>query len=339
MNKNIIRNKRLPLIFIILIVILTTAYLFLKPSFNYLSGYLSKTEAVEANVLVVEGWLPYYAIEMAFNEFQKNGYEYIITTGMKSTEEYYKVSSNGYLIFYPKNRFSTSGAPGKHLIEVDAFSELGNENRAHFNLFINDSIKADFYSEVHKKKYSINWFGPLNMIDSIMVEFDNDSFGEFGDRNLYVKDITIDHKIVIPYLNNSVYDISEPDGKNRIINNFVSNAELARYRLIILGVDSTLITAVPGERSRINRTLTSALAMHDWLDKSGLEVKGINIISSGTHARRTWMTYNKILKKKYAIGIISLPDNINGTSRKSRILKTFRETIGIIYYWLILIPY
>ena len=50
---------------------------------------------------------------------------------------------------------------------------------------------------------------------------------ESGDRNLYVKGISIDNGLVmIPYLNNSVYDISTSDGHVRMVNNFNSGAEM-----------------------------------------------------------------------------------------------------------------
>jgi hypothetical protein len=99
-----------------------------------------------------------------------------------------------------------------------------------------------------------------------------------------------------------------------------------------------MVVAVPGKRVRINRTLSSALAFRDWLKTSDIEVIGINIVTRGTHARRTLMTYNKILDKKYEIGIISLPD-YREHSRKFKVLRTIRESFGLLYYWIILIPY
>ena len=69
---NSMKRKVLLIVLIIFISILTLGYIFLKPAFNYLSGYLSKSEQVKANVLVVEGWLPEYALEMAYKEFEKN---------------------------------------------------------------------------------------------------------------------------------------------------------------------------------------------------------------------------------------------------------------------------
>jgi hypothetical protein len=172
-----------------------------------------------------------------------------------------------------------------------------------------------------------------------MIQFTNDRVDEQGDLNLSIKDIVIDDTLIIPYLHNSEYDISELDNKRRLINNYDSAAERAKSLLVSQGIDSTIIIAVPARKARINRTLTSALAFRDWLTKSGLNVRGINILSSGPHARRTWMTYNKVLDGKYNIGIISLPSENNNPSKIGRAIKTLRETVGIVYYWFILIPY
>jgi hypothetical protein len=105
------------------------------------------------------------------------------------------------------------------------------------------------------------------------------------------------------------------------------------------GIDSSLLTALPCKKAKLNRTLASALAFRDWLKASNIEVKGINIVTIGTHARRTWMTYNKVLNEKYDIGIISLPDFKSGSSKKYKVLKTLKEAIDLVYYWFILIPY
>lgn len=332
-------KKRRLLILLIFFVIILAGYIFIKPAFSHLSGYLSKSEQVSANILIVEGWLPYPALETAVNEFHKNGYEYIITTGLKSTSEYYGVSMDGYLIFYPKNKLVHFDESGIHKIEVKAFSELDGENSAHFNFWVNKTLVSDFIAGKRKREYGISWVGRLSDIDSIMIQFDNDLMGDFGDRNLFVKEIIIDHSIIIPFLNYSEYDITKLDGKQRIINNLTSNAELTGKRLYSLGIDSSKIIALPGERVKINRTLTSALAVRDWLKISNIKVQGINILSSGTHSRRTWMTFSKVLGRSYKIGIISLPDNKNNYPQKRRLFKTLRETVAIIYYWLILIPY
>jgi hypothetical protein len=128
------------------------------------------------------------------------------------------------------------------------------------------------------------------------------------------------------------------DRKNRIINNFNSNAEQTRNELIRMGVDPSRIVAVPAEGTNINRTLKSALAFRDWLKESKCQVKGINIISFGPHARRKWMIYDKILGKNYSVGIIYLPDYDNHNFLRE-IFKELREFFGLVYYWIILIFY
>ena len=333
-------KKGLIILAIAVFSLLFIRYFLLKPAFSYLSGYLSKSEKVKADILVVEGWLPQYAIEMAYNEYQKNKYEYVVTTGIRYIPPYFKISDNGYLIFYATGLLSGLNEKGFHSIEVKAYSDLGGENRAHFNLFINDKFEAGFYAVKQKKSYIIEWYGCLNDIDSIMVQYDNDLYEPPLDRNLSVREIRLDNTITIPYLFHSEYDMLKLDGKLRFINDITSTAQLARSRLINMGIDSTKITAVSAEKVRINRTLTSALAFRNWLSIQEKDVNGINIISLGPHARRTWMTYNKILDEKYKIGIISIPEDrdkqING---KRKAFKTLRESLRIIYYWFILIPY
>jgi hypothetical protein len=332
-------QKRLIIILISFIALFALGYFYLQPAYSRLSSYLSMTEQVNANILIVEGWLPESAIETAQIEFLKNKYKYIITTGLKSISDYYQISMNGYLIFYAGNRLSSLAESGPHTIEISAYSELGGQNCAHFNVFVNDSLVSEFTANKRKHNYPVSWTGKLTKIDSIMVQFDNDKVGEFGDRNLYIKEIIIDHKIRLPYLNNSSYDVMIQGGKRRIRNNYNSFAELARNELLSIGVDSSLVLAVPANLVKINRTLTSALAVRDWLKRSDIMVEGINIVSEGTHARRTWMTYNKVLAGSYKIGIISLPEYKDFPTRKNRFFNTLRQTIAIVYYWFILIPY
>ena len=328
---------RLVIFFLTIAILSFPGYFLFRKTVPFLSGFLSKSEKVDADILIIEGWLSYNSLQEAIKEFQNGGYEYIFTTGLKATSEYYNVNTDGYLIFYPSINNFLSGTNPVHTIEAKVYSELEDENAAHFNFWINDSVMADFYADKQKRKYTVFWTGDLSEIDSVMIQFDNDIVGEFGDRNLFVKEIIFDHRIIIPFLNNSVYDISALDGRNRIINNMNSNAGLTRNRILSLGIDSTMVIAIPGEKVRINRTLTSALAVRNWLKTSDIPVKGINIVSSGTHSRRTWMTFDRVLDGPYKIGIIALADNRN--SERMKVVKTLRETAAIIYYWFLLLPY
>ncbi len=298
-----------------------------------LSSFLSKSERVRANILVIEGWLSYNDLKAAVDEFKAGGYKYILTTGLKSTTDYYNVNTDGYLIFYTGN----FKADSVRTVGVKASSQLDKENSAHFNLWINDSLVADFYADKRRRKFSAEWNG--THVDSVMIQFDNDVVGEFGDRNLFVREVVLNDNVKIPFLNNSIYDISDLDNNNRIVNDMNSNSELTAKRLLAMGVDTSKVIAIPGDKVRINRTLTSALALNNWLKETEIIVTGINIMSSGTHSRRTWMTFRRVIDKPVNVGIIALPDKRNTGPDGTGYLKTLRETIAYIYYIIILIPY
>jgi hypothetical protein len=227
---------------------------------------------------------------------------------------------------------------GNHYIDVSAYGQLDGDERAHFVVYLIDKPACDFYAGTKKEDFRVNWSGDLDELDSVSVRFDNDKLSEAGDRNLYVRRIKIDGAIDIPYLNNSVYDRLTDKGKVRLVNNIVSRAENARNRLIEKGIDSSKITAVPAREVRVNRTLTSALAFRDWINTTAPVTNGINIVSEGTHTRRTSMTYNKILHNRYPIGIIAVTDTGINPDERAKTVKILREVLGLVYYRIILIP-
>lgn len=57
--------------------------IFLIVLFVYrINDFLSPTKKIDAEVLVVEGWLPDYMLESAVKEFYKGKYKYVVTTGV-----------------------------------------------------------------------------------------------------------------------------------------------------------------------------------------------------------------------------------------------------------------
>jgi hypothetical protein len=52
-------------------------------------SFLALNSPVKADVLVVEGWMPDYAIKSAISEFERGGYQKLITIGSPITHGYY----------------------------------------------------------------------------------------------------------------------------------------------------------------------------------------------------------------------------------------------------------
>lgn len=331
------RTKKRILVIIALFVIISGATFL--PAISFLAKRLAETKRVEANILLVEGWIPPYGLRKAFNEFKENGYDRIVTTGLEHTSEYFNVFTGGYLIFYTSRSLQEEKEVAHHTLEVKAYSALGGDDCAYFNVMINDSVAGSFMADTKKRTYSIAWSGSLSEIDSVSIKFLNDLVGINGDRNLFVKEISFDHKILIPYQLNSIYTYRDSGKTIKIKNDYTSYAQLAGNSLLTMGIDSSQLDIIPGQNASLNRTLTSALAFRDWMEKTDMEIKGINIVTMGTHAERTFMIYNQILDKEYEIGVISIPDYRERNSRSYKVLKTIRESLGIIYYWFVLLVY
>ncbi len=336
-----IKNKRKVWIAAILVLITAIAACgFVYIGQEKIADFLSKNEAKEADILIVEGWLPDFGIKVASDEFKNNDYRLIVTNGLKSPDlDFFTLGMNGFLIFYPDPGSMRKEKNQHHLIEILAHSKMSEKYCSHFNFYVNDSLIADFTADQKRRKYAVNWNGQLKDIDSLMVQFDDDYMDEGGVRDLFVKEIIIDNKIFIPYQFNSVYDIGKLGGDNIIVNDYESHAELARNRLISTGIDSSSVIAVKGKRTEFNRTLTSALTFHKWFNSYNGGAKSINIITLGIHSRRTWMTYKSILDKSLEIGIISLPETDKPGFEKIHYSDILGEVFSLIYYQIILIPF
>ncbi len=314
--------------------------IFILLSYNSLKSCISGSNRVHANILIVEGWLPEKGIETAYNEFVDNNYDLIVTASILSRDlDFFNMSRNGFLIFYPWGETEPPDDSASHLIEIVAHSKMDGQYCSHFNFYVNDSLLAEFTADKTERKYSLSWTGSLNDIDSVMVHFDNDFVDEGGDRNLYVKEIIFNNTIVVPYKYNSVYDIGKIDNKERNSNDYESHAELARNDLISKGIDPATVIAVTGRRSEINRTLASALAVRRWMRSFEGEVCGVNVISLGIHSHRTWITYRNVVGRTEKVGVISLPENIDPRFEGLKSVDILSELVSIVYYRIILFPF
>lgn len=85
-------------------------------------------------------------------------------------------------------------------------------------------------------------------------------------------------------------------------------AERAAAYLREQGVGETLpLDAVPAPATAQDRTFASAVRVRDWARKSGLRLEGIDVYTSGVHARRTRTLYRLAFGDAVAVGVRSAP--------------------------------
>lgn len=90
------------------------------------------------------------------------------------------------------------------------------------------------------------------------------------------------------------------------ISGYKTFADVSAATLRKVGFNPRQLVAVPARDAKRDRTFTAALALKDWLDKTS--IRSINVYTTGTHARRSWVLYQRALGKSYQVGIIAADD-------------------------------
>lgn len=89
---------------------------------------------------------------------------------------------------------------------------------------------------------------------------------------------------------------------------YASSAVLAAKQLQDLGVEKRFIVTLSIPESFKHRTYTSALTVKEWLKRSVVSAKGINVFTIGPHARKSLVLFTRALGSSYAIGVIAGTD-------------------------------
>lgn len=86
-----------------------------------------------------------------------------------------------------------------------------------------------------------------------------------------------------------------------------TSADWAAGRLNDRGL-ANVVVAIPNREIRGDRTYHSALAVRRWIDRHHAPIHAVNVVTVGTHARRTRLLFQKALGSEIKVGIISIPD-------------------------------
>jgi hypothetical protein len=329
--KNIIRIRRW-------IIVSFLVILFIAAALFTLARYLYKDDPVNAEVLIAEGWLPEDALNEAKKIYYSGKYKMFVITGIRLPDAV-NMHSFGKLIFDLKEYSFLKPGSQATTVGINAFGRKVGGEFPHFRLFINDSLTGNAYVARRGKDYDFPVSRRIKDIKKITVEYDNDKFTYWRDRNLYVNYISIDN-IKLPARSEFVlYDMNKPGNYRQLEPRFTSYADYSAYILKTLGFKDSII-AITADDTRIGRTYSSALYFKEWYRRSSFKGSPVNIISVGHHTRRTWMTYKKLLGRDVDVGVI-LIDNAeynkyNWWKSVKGIINTLDETASYIYTAIVL---
>jgi uncharacterized SAM-binding protein YcdF (DUF218 family) len=95
-------------------------------------------------------------------------------------------------------------------------------------------------------------------------------------------------------------------GKGGYINDYQTSASVGADLLKKAGIPAEVVQMVPSHVIGRDRTFSSAVALRDWLREHNLQVRAINILTEGAHARRTRLLFKRALGPNVAVGVIAV---------------------------------
>ena len=97
-------------------------------------------------------------------------------------------------------------------------------------------------------------------------------------------------------------------GRGGYINDYQTSASVGADLLKKTGIQAELIQMVPSHIMGRDRTYSSAIALRDWFRTHDVQVRSLNIVTEGAHARRTRLLFEKALGPEVKVGVIAVPN-------------------------------
>jgi hypothetical protein len=126
-----------------------------------------------------------------------------------------------------------------------------------------------------------------------------------------------------------------PVENGSFLSGYNSLAEVGFRTLMKLGVDSSRVVAAPSQFVRKDRTYEEAVALKQWLERSGTRGRSLNLYSLGCHSRRSFLLYGRVLGDAYSLGIVACADQSYDSRRWWRYSNGVRaiadESLAYVY--------
>jgi hypothetical protein len=307
----------------------------------FFSSFLPMNKPVSGKLFIIEAWISPLDAETALPYLISDSVNRIIIVGKKYPHIKAEILADIQKRF--KNASPSKVAPGKGIWMVTnsalAFNcnnfpvtQPGNSAditviakgtaalgiQAHFNLVVNGICLANAFVESEYEEFHFSTIASESGFESFFIYFDNDVFKDkYTDRNLNISGIKINGMSIDATEQNTVL-ITDYDAS---VNGFASQAEEFKNYIIQLGVDRAKIETVTFEQISGNQTLASARAFRRNvnLPDSG----AVNILSSGLHSRRTWLTYQRILGSTTRVGVLNFEPTGTLKGKRNNLFASF----------------
>ena len=140
----------------------------------FVHPFLAPTKPVGGDILVVEGWLPDYALEKAKERFQQGGYQFLVTTGGKISVGYH-LSEYKTLAELAASTLKNLNFPEDKIIAVPAHKNFKKDRTYHSILALQRRLYEEGFNEASIDMVSLgvharrSWFLYEKVFSSVNV--------------------------------------------------------------------------------------------------------------------------------------------------------------------------
>jgi len=319
----------------------------------FAKSFLSFKNQIDSNNIIIESWISAYEIEKAAELYIADSSKQYIVIGQyfdnkRNSEMTYNNKKKSLLqdvdqnneiqllktssLIFNLQTFPDSVFNDTTSITINIKGTLAEKFYAHFNVVVNENLLGSSFSSEEFQEYEYIYFTDSDRINSLSVFFDNDLCTESADRNLIVKSITINGFET----NVNKANASITREQNKLTTGFISHAEVVANYFNDIGIKETRIHTLGFKAYRRNNTFSAAKAIKQWNSES-LQ-KTVNVISSGIHSRRTWITYKRLLEPDTKVGIINFQTkdclNKKKLSRVENYINISEESFSYLVNWI-----
>lgn len=134
-----------------------------------------------------------------------------------------------------------------------------------------------------------------------------------------------------------IYTTGGPLEKGGLLAAYGSHAGVGAGVLLSLGQPTNQVTAVASGIRYRNRTLASAQALRDYFVAQGIPAPSFNIVTLGSHARRTQLCFQRAFGREAKVGIIAIENLEYEPGRwwaySEGVKSVLAECLGLAYAW------
>ncbi len=321
-------------IFIKLLMVGLFAILLLAILLIFNKRLLSKNHPVDADVLVIEGWLPPYVLELIPQKIDLSNYKTIFVTGLihnnrpEFNDSRYEIDelpaalfTNGCVCLSKSALKKLNPENTINEIKVYTYGSKAKNIFAHFFCAVGDSILGQAFATKQQSTYTFRTGLSLSATHNLSISLTNDLNSSREDRNLFIDSVSING---IAFNRPSDFCLLYDDHVNNdstINYPFHSKSEAAAAYLKALGIKNNIVTVDSFYNYR-NRTLVTAKRFDSYIKKYDPNLKAFNVVSVQRHSRRSYLAYKIATSGKIKVGILSF-DSI-GLNRQTRPLAWLR---------------